>query len=171
MFQNSNHIHSYNLRDSNSSLFLSWPNTEYGRKYFRYSVVKIWNSIPEQVRNYSESFNSQYYFTLYYLPWICAVMRSERLLINLVLKIKSHLVRTLCLFSLKYFVFRALSTQCITKTTDAFSRPNKSVLFSWVTIMRCRVLNWCKHLTRNDNYEMSLRVLPKYKQIQNSKRL
>jgi hypothetical protein len=57
MFQNSNHIHSYNLRGSNSSLFLPRPNTEYGRKCFRYSGVKIWNSIPEQVRN-SESLNS-----------------------------------------------------------------------------------------------------------------
>jgi hypothetical protein len=49
MFQHSNHIHSYNLRGSNSSLFLPRPNTEYGRKCFRYSGVKIWNSIPEQV--------------------------------------------------------------------------------------------------------------------------
>ena len=57
MFQNSNHTHSYNLRGSNSSLFLPRPNTEYGRKCFRYSGVKIWNSIPEQVRN-SESLNS-----------------------------------------------------------------------------------------------------------------
>ena len=57
IFQNSNHIHSYNLRGSNSSLFLPRPNTEYGRKCFRYSGVKIWNSIPEQVRN-SESLNS-----------------------------------------------------------------------------------------------------------------
>ena len=57
MFQNSNYIHSYNLRGSNSSLFLPRPNTEYGRKCFRYSGVKIWNSIPEQVRN-SESLNS-----------------------------------------------------------------------------------------------------------------
>ena len=57
MFQNSNHIHSYNLRGSNSSLFLPRPNTEYGRKCFRYSGVKIWNSISEQVRN-SESLNS-----------------------------------------------------------------------------------------------------------------
>ncbi|CAB4015153.1 Hypothetical predicted protein, partial [Paramuricea clavata] len=48
MFKNSNHIHSYNLRGSNSSLFLPRPNTEYGRKCFRYSGVKIWNSIPEQ---------------------------------------------------------------------------------------------------------------------------
>ena len=38
-------------------LFLPRPNTEYGRKCFRYSGVKIWNSIPEQVRN-SESLNS-----------------------------------------------------------------------------------------------------------------
>ena len=57
MFQNSNHIHSYNLRGSNSSLFLPRPNTEYGRKCFRYSGVKICNSIPEKVRN-SESLNS-----------------------------------------------------------------------------------------------------------------
>ena len=57
MFQNSNYIHSYNLRGSSSSLFLPRPNTEYGRKCFRYRRVKIWNSIPEQVRN-SESLNS-----------------------------------------------------------------------------------------------------------------
>ena len=57
MFQNSNHIHSYKLRIGNSSLFLPRRNTEYGRKCFRYSGVKIWNSIPEQVRN-SESLNS-----------------------------------------------------------------------------------------------------------------
>jgi hypothetical protein len=57
MFKNSNHIPSYNLRDSNSSLFLPRTNTEYGSKCFRHSGVKIWNSIPEQVRN-SESLNS-----------------------------------------------------------------------------------------------------------------
>ena len=47
----------YEVQNSSTSLFLPRPNIEYGRECFRYSGVKIWNSIPEQIRN-SESLNS-----------------------------------------------------------------------------------------------------------------
>ena len=57
MFQNSNHIHSYLFTKLKFVSFLQRPNTEYGGKYFRYTGVKIWSTIPEQVRN-SESLNS-----------------------------------------------------------------------------------------------------------------
>lgn len=57
MFQNSKSIHAHNLRGSDSSLFLPRPKTEYGKKCLSYNGARIWNSLPEYVRN-SETLNS-----------------------------------------------------------------------------------------------------------------
>jgi hypothetical protein len=38
----------YEVQNSSTSLFLPRPNIEYGRECFRYSGVKIWNSIQAQ---------------------------------------------------------------------------------------------------------------------------
>ena len=40
----------YNLRGSSTKLTLTQPRTNYGKKAFRYSGAKLWNSIPEDIR-------------------------------------------------------------------------------------------------------------------------
>ena len=55
IFQFSNNVTSYNLRGSSNGLFIPRPRTEF-LKSFSYSGAKLWNKIPEDIRN-SSSYN------------------------------------------------------------------------------------------------------------------
>ena len=57
IFQSSNTVNSYNLRGSSTGLFIPRPRTEFFKKSFSYSGAKLWNRIPENIRN-SISYNS-----------------------------------------------------------------------------------------------------------------
>ena len=52
----SNNVTSYNLRGSSNGLFIPRPRTEFLKKSFSYSGAKLWNKIPEDIRN-SSSYN------------------------------------------------------------------------------------------------------------------
>ena len=56
IFQFSNNVTSYNLRGSSNGLFIPRPRTEFLKKSFSYSGAKLWNKIPEDIRN-SSSYN------------------------------------------------------------------------------------------------------------------
>ena len=56
IFQFSNNVTSYNLRGSSNGLFIPKPRTEFLKKSFSYSEAKLWNKIPEDIRN-SSSYN------------------------------------------------------------------------------------------------------------------
>ena len=51
LFKNSNTVHQYNLRCSDSNLALPKPNTEYLRRSLAFSGAALWNSIPKEIRN------------------------------------------------------------------------------------------------------------------------
>ena len=57
LFLYSNSIPSHNLRGSDTSLFLPRPETEYGKKCLSFTRVRIWNHLPDYIRN-SETVNS-----------------------------------------------------------------------------------------------------------------
>jgi hypothetical protein len=57
IFQFSNSVNSYNLRGSSTGFFIPRPRTEFEKKSFSYSGAKLWNRIPENIRN-SISYNS-----------------------------------------------------------------------------------------------------------------
>ena len=50
-FPFSNTVNSYNLRGSSTGLFIPRLSTEFLKKSFSYSEAKLWNRIPEDVRN------------------------------------------------------------------------------------------------------------------------
>ena len=52
----SNNVTSYNLRGSSNGLFIPRPRTEFLKKSFSYSGAKLWNKMPEDIRN-SSSYN------------------------------------------------------------------------------------------------------------------
>ena len=56
-FQNLNTIHDHNLRGSSTRFYIPRPKTESLKKSFQYSGAKLWNQIPEEIRN-SVSYNS-----------------------------------------------------------------------------------------------------------------
>ena len=56
IFQFSNNVTSYNLRGSSNGLFIPRPRTKFLKKSFSYSGAKLWNKIPEDIRN-SSSYN------------------------------------------------------------------------------------------------------------------
>ena len=51
IFQHLYTMSEYNLRGSSTSLFIPRPRTEFLKKSFSYSGNKIWNQIPENIRN------------------------------------------------------------------------------------------------------------------------
>lgn len=51
IFNMSNTVHHYNLRGSDTNLFLPRPKTEYLKKSVSFRGPKIWNSLSEQARN------------------------------------------------------------------------------------------------------------------------
>ena len=55
--KNVNEIHNYNLRSSSTKLYIRKPKTEFLKNSFGYSGAKLWNQIPEEIRN-SRSFKS-----------------------------------------------------------------------------------------------------------------
>ena len=57
IFKNVDEIHNYNLRGSASKLYIPKRKTEFLKNSFGYSGAKLWNQIPEEIRN-SSSFKS-----------------------------------------------------------------------------------------------------------------
>ena len=57
IFKNVDEIHNYNLRGSASKLYIPKPKTDFLKNSFGYSGAKLWNQIPEEIRN-SGSFKS-----------------------------------------------------------------------------------------------------------------
>ena len=51
LFQSVNKITDYNLRGSSTRVCIPMPKTEYFKKSFCYDGTKIWNQIPEEIRN------------------------------------------------------------------------------------------------------------------------
>ena len=55
-FRKVNEIHEYELRGSSTKLHIPRPKTESLKNSFQYSGAKLWNKIPEEIRN-STSYN------------------------------------------------------------------------------------------------------------------
>ena len=51
LFQNVNKNSDYNLRGSSTRICIPMPKTEYLKKSFCYDGAKIWNQIPDEIRN------------------------------------------------------------------------------------------------------------------------
>ena len=51
MFQKAPSSQRYNLRGSTTKLNLSKPKTEYLKKSLSYRGAKLWNSLPEELKN------------------------------------------------------------------------------------------------------------------------
>ena len=51
IFKNVDEIHNYNLRGSATKLYIPKPKTEFLKNSFGYSGAKLWNHIPEEIRN------------------------------------------------------------------------------------------------------------------------
>ena len=51
IFKNVDEIHNYNLRGSATKLYIPKPKTEFLKNSFGYSGAKLWNQIPEEIRN------------------------------------------------------------------------------------------------------------------------
>ena len=50
-FRKVNEIHEYELRGSSTKLHIPRPKTEFLKNSFQYSGAKLWNKIPEEIRN------------------------------------------------------------------------------------------------------------------------
>ena len=57
IFKNVNEIHDDNLRGSLTKVYVPKPKTEFLKNSFGYTGPKLWNQIPDEIRNLS-SFNS-----------------------------------------------------------------------------------------------------------------
>ena len=51
LFQNVNKINDYNLRGSSTRVYFPMPKTEFLKQSFCYDGAKIWNKIPDEIRN------------------------------------------------------------------------------------------------------------------------
>ena len=57
LFQNVNKTNDYNLRGSSTRVYIPMPKAEFLKQSFCYNGAKIWNQIPDEIRN-SESLTS-----------------------------------------------------------------------------------------------------------------
>ena len=51
LFQNVNKINDYNLRGSSTRVYIPMPKTEFLKQSFCYDGAKIWNQLPDEIRN------------------------------------------------------------------------------------------------------------------------
>ena len=51
LFQNVNKINDNNLRGSSTRVYIPMPKTEFLKQSFCYDGAKIWNQIPDEIRN------------------------------------------------------------------------------------------------------------------------
>ena len=51
LFQNVNKINDYNLRGSSARVYIPMPKTEFLKQSFCCDGAKIWNQIPDEIRN------------------------------------------------------------------------------------------------------------------------
>ena len=64
IFKNVDEIHNYNLRGSATNFYIPKPKTEFLKNSFGYCGAKLWNQIPEQIRNWGRS----NHFVISFLP-------------------------------------------------------------------------------------------------------
>ena len=55
LFQNVNKINDYNLRGSSTRVYIPMPKTEFLKQSFCYDGAKIWNQLPDEIRNSASS--------------------------------------------------------------------------------------------------------------------
>ena len=51
IFRNSCSANSYHLRNADNKLALQLPKTEFLKKSFSYNGARVWNSLPNEIRN------------------------------------------------------------------------------------------------------------------------
>ena len=51
LLENVNKINDYNLRGSSTRVYIPMPKTEFLKQSFCYDGAKIWNQIPDEIRN------------------------------------------------------------------------------------------------------------------------
>ena len=51
IFRNSCSANSYHLRNADNKLALPLPKTEFLKKSFSYNGARVWNSVPNEIRN------------------------------------------------------------------------------------------------------------------------
>jgi hypothetical protein len=51
MFENTRNIHSHNLRGFSDNVFVPGPNSESGKRSFKYRGAVLWNSLPDDIKS------------------------------------------------------------------------------------------------------------------------